>query len=95
MSTTNGVSFAILCQCQESEIIPHCALDCDPCDPLVDVPAWWLCSEEFGRFVGDLLVGAVPHYEVDQAVPCSPPFVAGGSLSEGPGDPFGWLVGNG
>lgn len=95
MSATNGVSFAILCQCQESEITLHSASDCDPCDPLVDVRAWWLCSEEFGSFVGDLLVGAVPHCAVDHSVPCHATIMVGGSLSEGPRDPFGWLVGNG
>ena len=94
-SATDGGEPPIPWRREASEIVLEGAAGCDPCDALGEVAAGWLRSEKVGSFVGYLVVGAVADRSVDGSVPGCATVGFGGSFSEGVGDPFGWLVGDG
>jgi hypothetical protein len=94
-SATDGGEPPILWRRQAPKIVLDRATGCDPCDALGDVAAGWLRSEKLGSLVGYLMLGAVAQGAVDDRVPSYATVGFGGSLSEGVGNPFGWLVGDG
>ena len=94
-SATDGRELLSVWRGQASEIALNCAAGCDPCDALVDVAAGWRRSEEVGFFVGYPPGGSVAERSIDSGIPSNATIMFGGSFSEGVGDPFGWLVGDG
>jgi hypothetical protein len=95
MSAADCAASLIQWRHQASKITFNSASGCDPCSALVDVTACRLRSEKVGSIVGYAVAGAISECPVDNSVPSSSAVRVGGSFSEGVGDPFGWLVGNG